>query len=106
MPPKKKSRTSTDSGNFSLNRDSLSHLHTDSDDEEIEEKKYIKRLTKAKVPDLLKGLECSICFKTEYKTYSALLNHSKVHYDNIPYDLNFLSRIILRIILRIWNHTI
>ena len=102
MPPKK-SRMSTDSG---VGRDSLSHLHTDSDDEEIEEKKYIKRLTKAKVPELLKGLECSICFKTEYKTYSALLNHSKVHYDNILYDLNFLSRIILRIILRIWNHTI
>ena len=102
MPPKKRThRESTDSGNFSLNR-----TQHDSDDEEIEEnKKYIKRLTKAHVPELLKGLECSICFE-QHKTYSALLNHSKVYYCNILYDLNFLSRIILRIILRIWNHTI
>ena len=45
---------------------------------EIENKKYIKRLSKGNVPEDLKSLRCTICFKDEFKTFDGLIKHSKV----------------------------
>ena len=54
-------------------------LPSDPDSDSDDEKKFVKKLTKAHVPDILKGLDCTIC-GTSHKSYSALLKHSKVIY--------------------------
>ena len=61
-----------------LNTDSDDSADSDTDDEN----KYVKKLTKAHVPDILKGLDCSLCGK-DHKSYSALVKHSKVIYNKV-----------------------
>ena len=45
---------------------------------ENEQKKFIKRLSKAHWPDELKRLLCTICFKGDFKSFDALIKHSQV----------------------------
>ena len=49
------------------------------EENEIERKKYIKRLSKANLPDELKRLVCIICMEDDFKSFDSLVRHLTVN---------------------------
>ena len=48
------------------------------DDDDDEDNKYIKRIGKGSIPEILKKLECDVCAKNDFKSFESLVKHSKV----------------------------